>query len=291
MIVASCSCVLTPHFLVAAAESDVDDESYDSNAESEAATNTSVSEAATDVDEDELDEDELEGLEEDLKMPATRSGKRSSKSASPVPSRRSHAPPAVENLIRLTEGMAVSDTPITNSKWYSPNSQLPFVTYAFKDENNPIRHLKVDLMMPGHPDEFIRKVEVKPCGTKLSVVLGTPRWFFESAYLVRTMGPDYHPQHAGVDNFEENVVQPVRKKFKENNAWIESAPCIIDLPEKCYVGDATWTRGYFETANRPAPDGHIQYTWIVRVNLKTTKTFELRNAAAAAANYAAAGAM
>ena len=123
------------------------------------------------------------------------------------------------------------------------------------------------------------------CGKKLSVLVGTPRWFYESTYLTRVMGNNFHAQHAAVDNFEENVVQPVRRKFKENNPWIDSSPCIVNLAEKCHVGDAQWNRGYFQTANASDPGGMTQYTWITFVMLKTTKTFELRN------NGAAAGAM
>lgn len=90
---------------------------------------------------------------------------------------------------------------------------------------------------------------------------------------------------AGVDNLEENFVQPVCTKFKEINPWIESAHVSIHFPEKC---DATWTYGFFETRNRPKPGGHVQYNWIAPVKLKTTKTYELCNAAEAAADFLAA---
>ncbi len=229
--------------------------------------------ADDDKEEEPIDEEELEGLEEDLKMPATR---RKSK----TPPR--NTAPAEDEITVLARGMTISEP---TNEWSSPNWSFPYIIYAYKDEEQPLRHMHVDIMMPGVPENFIRKMEVLSCGKKLSVQVGTPRWFFETTYLTRVMGNNFHAQHAAVDNFEENVVQPVRRKFKENNPWIESSPCIVNLPEKCHVGDAQWSRGYFRTANAPDPGGMIQYTWITFVMLKTTKTFELRN------NGAAAGAM
>ncbi len=187
--------------------------------------------------------------------------------------------PAEDEITVLARGMTISEP---TNEWSSPNWSFPYVIYAYKDEEQPLRHMHVDIMMPGVPENFIRKIEVLSCRKKLSVQVGSPRWFYETTYSTRVMGNNFHAQHAAVDNFEDNVVQPVRRKFKENNPWIESSPCIVNLPEKCHVGDAQWSRGYFQTANAPEPGGNIQYTWITFVMLKTTKTFELRNNDAAA---------
>lgn len=278
----------SPHILLSddtVESSEESDEDYDYDEEAANTTDESDEEEA-DIeaeDEESIDEEELEGLEEDLKMPpgsaAKKKGKLSPKKA------------AVEELTKLAEGMAISP-PNTTPKWWSASYQVPYVIYAFKDQNLPVEHLRVDLFAPTVPDEYIRKVEVMPCGTILKVEIGVPRWFFEKAYLERCMGGDYHEQHVAVDNFESNVVQPVRSKFKENNNWIEGVPIFINLPKKCHVGDATWERGYFETAGRPNPDNdHIQYNWLIFVSLKTTKIYEVRNAVVAAGNFAVGGAM
>lgn len=273
-----------PHILLLdAVESDESDDDYDDD-EAANTTDESGEEEADEEEEDEesINSEELEGLEEDLKMPPSSASKKKSKSPKKA---------AVQELTKLAEGLAISDAN-TTPEWWNATYKLPYVIYAFKDQNLPIEHMRVDLFAPTVPDEYIRKVEVMPCGTVLKIEIGVPRWFFEKAYLERCMGGDFHEQHVAVDNFESNVVQPVRSKFKENNNWIEGLPIFIKLPKKCHVGDATWERGYFETAGRPTPDNqHIQYNWLIFIGLKTTKVYEVRNAVAAAGNFAAGGAM
>ena len=276
-------------FLVAAAaeppDEEEDDESYVSA--NEEAVDDEEEEEALDDEGELIDQDELQGLEEDLKMPATT---RSKKSLTPprTPPRSARQSATADELTILAKGMTISDS---TSEWYSPNQSFPYVIYAYKDEINPVQHMCVDILMPGIPDDYLRKIEVLPCGKNLSVLVGAPRWFYEVSYLQRAMGAEFHAQHEAVVNFEENVVQPVRRSFKENNPWIESAPCIIPLPQKCHVGDAQWRRGYFLSANAPDPGGMTQYNWVTFVKLKTTKTYELRNAGAAVVDFAAGGAL
>ena len=130
----------------------------------------------------------------------------------PATRRKSKTPPrntapAEDEITVLARGMTISEP---TNEWSSPNWSFPYVIYAYKDEEQPLRHMHVNIMMLGVPENFIRKIEVLSCGKKLSVLVGTPRWFYETTYLTRVMGNNFHAQHAAVDNFEENVVQPVR---------------------------------------------------------------------------------
>ena len=43
---------------------------------------------------------------------------------------------------------------------YSPSFQFPYMIYAFKDENLPVRHMWVGCLSPNLPNEFIREVRV-----------------------------------------------------------------------------------------------------------------------------------
>jgi hypothetical protein len=153
-----------------------------------------------------IDEEELEGLEglkEDLKMPATRTVRMSKtppKNTAPAPA------PAEDEITILARGMTISEP---TNEWSSPNWSFPYVIYAYKDEVEPLRHKHVDIVMPGVPENFIRKIDVLSCGKKLSVQVGTPCCFFKTTYLTRVMGNNFHAQHAAVDNFEDNVVQLV----------------------------------------------------------------------------------
>lgn len=222
-------------------------------------------------------------------MPATRRGSKKSLTPPRTPPRSARQSATANDLTILARGMTISDS--TPREWYSPNQSFPYVIYAFKDEVNPVRHMCVDVLMPGISESYIRKIEVLSCGKNLSLQVGAPCWFYEVTYLERAMGAEYHAQHEAVVNFEENVVQPVQHNFKENNPWIESVPCIIPLPEKCHVGDTQWRRGFFLSANAPAPGGMTQYNWITFMKLKTTKTYELCNAGAAEVDFAAGGAL
>jgi hypothetical protein len=136
------------------------------------------------------------------------------------------------------------------------------------------------------PNEFIRSFQVMACGTKLKVLIGTPRWFFEHSFIKCRLGADYHAQHTAVENFEANVVQPVCSKFKDNDPWIEGAPVIIPLPEKCHVGDVNWHRGTWRTRGMELVQNQVQFNWVISVMLKTTRVYELRNDVAAVQQYA-----
>lgn len=277
MIVA-CIRILTPTFHC---HSDIDDsdddESFNENENESADDDTDGTDKSEASDEASISEDELQGLEDDLKMPAS----------AKKPAKKSTTPKkvaAVEEITELASGLAISSG--TKSSWYSPSYQFPYVIYAFKDENHPVEHCVVELLAPTVPNEFIRSFQVMACGTKLKVLIGTPRWFFEHSFIERRLGADYHAQHTGVENFETNVVQPVRSKFKDNDPWIEGAPVIIPLPKKCHVGDVTWQRGTWRTRGLELVAGQVQFNWVISIMLKTTKVYELRNDVAAVQQYA-----
>jgi hypothetical protein len=227
-----------------------------------------------------LSDEEVQGLEEDLKMPAS-----AKKPASAEKSPKKVVP--IDEITELASGLTISTA--RSSPWYNLTYQFPYVIYAFRDENNPVEHLVVEILAPTVPTEFIRVIEVMPCGTKLKVAIGTPRWFAEHTFIQRRLGGEYHAQHAAVDNFVTNVVQPIRSKFKENNPWIEGAPCIIPLPKKCQTGDINWQRGTWRTRNMDVVQGQIQFNWVISVVLKTTKVYELRNDEQAVENFAGLG--
>ena len=212
-------------------------------------------------------------------MPATRK----TKSKSP---KKSSADDVTE-LISSASRLSLANKPV----WYSANFELPYTIVAFNDEVNPVRHLTVEIFAPTVPTSFIRTVEVLTCGTKLKVEIGAPRWFYEQVFMERKLGNEYHGQHAGVEHFTDNVVQPVRSKYKTLNPWIEGMPMVINLPEKCQAGDVAFTRGTFLTRDVDQVGGMDQYNWVISVNLKTTKKFEVRNEAGAAVDYAAGGAL
>jgi hypothetical protein len=91
---------------------------------------------------------------------------------------------AVEEIAELASSLSISSS--TKSSWYSPNyQQFPYTIYMFKNENTPAVSTK-----------FVCTIKVMPCGTKLKVVIGVPRLFFEHLFIQRRLGDDNHAQHS-----------------------------------------------------------------------------------------------
>lgn len=275
-----CLCSYSSHtcVVVATEDNESDDESY----ANESDDSDESDEESDDEEEEEIDDEELQGLAEDLaeEMPTTR------KSLSKKGSTPKKTKSDVDELSgALASGLSLSSG--LSKAWYSPNfGTFPFNMYSYRDEEFPVEHMVVEVLAPNLPIEFIRTVQVMPCGTKLKIVIGTPRWLFEETFIQRRFEGDFHAQHAGVDCFVENVIQPVRSKFKGEDRWIEGAPVIIPLTKKCVSGDVTWSRGTWRTRNMDLVEGQVQFNWVISIRLKTTKMFEIRNNNADVQNFA-----
>jgi hypothetical protein len=180
-----CLCSLIILTLVNTAEED------ESNNESDDAEDKSEEESA---DDEEVDKEELQGLQEDLKIPALCNKKGS------TPKKKS----AVDELSVLISGLTLSSG-TTQPTWYSPSWTFPFTIYAYRDEEHPVEHMIVEVLTPNVPNEFVHTMQVMPFGTKLKLVVGTPCWFYEERFIQKRFEGDFHTQHADVDCFVKNV--------------------------------------------------------------------------------------
>lgn len=248
-----------------------EDNSYDSaeddDYDPDSADNESEEEAEDDDnsdDEDSVDSTEVEDLEAQANMPP-KSAKKKSKS----PKKSAAADDEVAALTSRASRLSIKDAPRYNVSW----GMMPYVIYSFNDEDNPVRHMWVELLIPNLPAGFIRDISVSECGTKLNVLIGAPKWFFDTRFLERKMGHDYHVQHSGVEDFEMQVVQKVREKYELRDAWVTGDPFVIRLPETCYSGAVQWQRGTWQTAGMDVVDLNEQYQWVVTCMLKTKKEF------------------
>jgi hypothetical protein len=258
-----------------------DDESDDASYANE--SNDSDESDEESEDKEEIDDEELQGLAEDLEEMPSSTRKSLSKKGSTTPKKTKSD---VDELSALASGISLSSSGLSQA-WFSPNfGTFPFTMYAYRDEEHPVEHMVVEVLAPNLPNEYIRAVQVMPCGTKLKIAIGTPRWLFEETFIQRRFEDAFHAQHAGVDCFVENVIQPVRSKFKGEDRWIEGAPVIIPLTKKCVSGDVTWSRGTWRTRNMDLVEGQVQFNWVISIMLKTTKVFELRNNNADVQNFA-----
>jgi hypothetical protein len=116
-------------------DSDNDDGSYNKNESSDNTDGTDESKASDEA--SSISDDKLQGLDDDLKMPAS----------AKKPAKKSTTPKkvAVEEITELASGLAISSG--TKSSWYSPTYQFPYVVYAFKDENHPVGHCVVEFWL------------------------------------------------------------------------------------------------------------------------------------------------
>jgi hypothetical protein len=127
------------------------------------------------------------------------------------------------------------------------------------------------------PLNFIKKVEVMPCGTRLKIKIPVPCWFFAKDFIERKFRDAFQGQHIGVDYFDANVTQPDCAEHRDEDRSIMGEPFIIALPKKCVVGDVTWSRGTFRTRGMEEVQGQMQFNFIISVHLKTTRVYQVRN--------------
>lgn len=247
------------HLLIPQLTAADNDESEDESYANESGEETESDEDADDVS---IDEEERVGLQEDLKMPAQRK-----KSKSPKKD-------GVPELTKLAEGLTIAPKV---GGWYSKTWTFPYVVYAYKDEELPVEHMVVEVLAPTVPLNFIKKLEVTPCGLWLKIEIPVPRWFFESGFIERKFRDAFHGQHIGVECFDANVTQPIRKQHKDGDPMVMGDAFMINLPKKCVVGDVTWRRGTFRTRNMEEVHGQTQFNFVISVHLKTTRVYEVRN--------------
>ncbi len=103
--------------------------------------------------------------------------------------------------------------------------------------------MHVELFAPDLPEEMIRSIRVRPCGTKLEVLIAVPCWFFESVFMECRLGDNFRQQHAAVEAHMMHVVQPVRLAAPSTDNFICGSPYLIPLPEEFVDGQIQWTRG------------------------------------------------
>ena len=116
----------------------------------------------------------------------------------PKKSPKKQADDEVTSLINCTRDLSIK------SPYWCAAFTFPYVIYAF---NNERRIIHVELFAPNLPEEMIRSIRVRPCGTKLEVLSTTPCWFFESVFMEHRLGDDFHQQHAAVEAHMMHVVR------------------------------------------------------------------------------------
>ena len=185
----------------------------------------------------------------------------------------------------ISAGMARTSV-AAPTKWWSATFQCPYKILVHNLEDLTRRQLVLDMLGPNIPEEFIRSARVLPGGKKFELLIGCPRWFFETAYIERRMGEEYHAQHSGVESYHDNVVQPVRRMFPENHPWIDGAPIVIPLPVKCQEGPVNWERSTWRTRGMQPIQEQVQFQLAITFFMFTQEEYVAAHQNRDTANFA-----